>query len=104
MYGHMLNQTITIARLNGTDDYSDETYDAATTAKARVELTNKSKWTSTGEVIPIAAKVWVDPALMIDAGDKITYASINYKVLGRREVPDGTGKVRLVEMECTEWR
>lgn len=104
MYGHMLNQSITISRANGTNDYSETQYDAATEGKARVELVNKTKFAPGGTPIVIAAKIWVAPAFMADSGDKITHAGINYRVDSRLEVPDGTGRVRLVALECTEWR
>lgn len=103
-YSHILKQKIDVQHVVSTNDYSEPTYDTATEVKARVELVNKSKWSPTGEMIPIAAKILVEPETVVDAGDKVTYLGVNYKVMGKISNPDASGKVSLVELECTEWR
>lgn len=103
MYDHLLNQTITITRSTGTNDLGDPIYGASEIVKARVTTTNTSRMTGGGEVIPIHARINVNPTVMVDAGDKVSYRGTNYRVEQRNETPDASGVIKVVRLDAQEW-
>ena len=107
MYGHLLNQTITISGFsNTTDDYGNAITDAEVEYKARVEQVTKQKVMPGGEVIPFSLIVWIEPTTDsgIDVNARVVYNGTAYKVIGRKMIPGFNGKTQLTELECTEWR
>lgn len=107
MYGHLLNQTVTISEYNdATDDYGNATHDAPLEFRARVEQVTKQKVMPGGEIIPFSLIVFIAPTddPGIDVNAKVDYDGTAYKVIGRKKIPGFGGKTQLVELECTEWR
>ena len=104
MYRHILNQTIKVSAITGSNDYSETTYAAPVDVAARVDTVNKTKISPTGEAIQIAAKILIMPEDAPEAGSKIEYEGVNYKVESAIKTPGANGKIAAVSLECSEWR
>lgn len=101
---HLLNQTITVAAATGKNRYGEPTYGTAVTVKARFSLTNKTIIMPRGETEPIDAVVDVMGDIMVAAGDKVTYKTINYKVMRAKEAIGGGGSVHHRVLLVQRWQ
>jgi hypothetical protein len=100
---HMMRQTVTVAALNGSDDYGKSTFDAGIDSNARVELVSRLKVNAAGDTVAIALVVWLPGEFLVETGSKVTYGGEDYAVESRTAIPDGIGTVRMTRLECKEW-
>lgn len=108
-YLSTLQQTATIENQTGTDKYSKPVYSAPETIKTRVVLKGSTKFTSmqgrgnSAELYVIAAVARVPIDTVAWVGDRFTFDSTVYKVVGRRETPNHRGQVFALNLELALW-
>lgn len=102
-FNGLLNQTITLYASTSLDDYGRESFGTATSVKARVEIVNKSQLLPNGDVKQIDAIAFVKPSVTIDNDDKVTYNSVNYKVVGKSIQVGRNGSTHHYQIELTRW-
>jgi hypothetical protein len=99
----LLNQDITLATASGKDKYGRESYGSGVSYKARVQLTTKTRVINTNESVEIRAIVYIDGAVSVSKGDKITHNSIEYRVFGVITATDGAGNTHHTKLELVKW-
>lgn len=102
-YVGFLNQTITIRGSSTTDEFGKQVFEASGTAKARFQQSNKTVLDSHGNVKSIDALIFVKAELAVDNDDKITYESVDYKVVGIKQRVGKNGVVHHQELEVVRW-
>jgi hypothetical protein len=102
-FNGLLNQTITLYNSSSVDDYGRETFGSATSVKGRVEIVNKSLLLPNGDVKQIDAIAFVKPSVTIDNDDKVTYNSVNYKVVGKSIQVGRNGSTHHYQIELSRW-
>lgn len=106
---HMMRQTVTLYSGGTPDDTGGTTGDTGTDHKARVEFVNKTQksdggQSAEGDTAIIAMKVWIAGTVTVGDHARIDYDGQQYRVEGKTGIPDGTGKVRMLMLECSEWQ
>lgn len=103
---HLLKQQITIYSGRNEGDTGDVSYSAATQYPARIEQVNRIKGNQAGgDTVVVSAIIWVQPDATVEEQtriDDIGDGSV-YRVVSVNKVPDASGRVRLIELECAEW-
>lgn len=99
----LLNQDITIYVKTALNKYGRESYNAGTSAKARVQLTNKTRLLPNQQTVIVTAIVYVEPSVSVNTGDKIVFNSEDYKVYGKYSAVDGSGNTNHLKLELTKW-
>lgn len=100
----LLNQTIAIVTKTGYNAYGREVVGTSTDVQARFQKTAKQKLLPNGSVITIEATVYVPPGTTVDIDDKVTYASVDYKVYGIYTAIDGVGDTNHLKLELVKWK
>lgn len=103
-FNSLLNQTITHYPKSSLDGYGRENVGSASTLKARVQLTTKSRLISTGETVLIELIVFLKGTESVNNGDKIIYSGVTYKVFSKKTGVGRNGDSHHLELECTKWQ
>ncbi len=99
----LMNQQISLYTAGNVDRTGKRTFGSATTVKARFRPVNKTFVRVEGNIEPIDAIVVVPRDTTVAVGDKITYSSVNYRVMQRMPGIDGRGKTNHIELKAQEW-
>lgn len=78
-------------------------YSTATTIRARLEARAKRVLLPNGTVVNIDALLIVAPSHTITSDDKISFDSVDYRVLDIFKVPGGDGTVHHQEIKLAKW-
>ena len=100
----LFNQTITIYNKSSYNSEGREVLGSGSTSKARVQEVSKRKLTPDGSVIIIDLIVYAKSSVTVNTDDKITYNSVNYKVIGKTTATDGQGNTNHYKLELVKWQ
>jgi hypothetical protein len=104
----LLNQTVTIYNNSGRTAYGRPSFSTATASRARVQRQNKqvqsySVQGDKSQVVISNIMLILPPTVTIAVDDKVTYSSIDYKVLNVYQAVDGQGNVNHLEVDVIKW-
>lgn len=100
---HLLNQSATLSTKGSVDKYGQNSFGSATSIKVRFEKTKKTIKTINKEEEPIDGVVFVNPNITVAVGDKLTYQSVEYRVMKSSPIVKGNGVVNHHELLVQEW-
>lgn len=75
------NQDITVTSFTSYDGYGNPTYGSSATVKARFEDEREIIEGTNGEQVSSDGRFWVLPTTVVAKDDKITYESVDYRVI-----------------------
>lgn len=101
-YNGLLNQSATLYNGSSVDEYGRDSYAAGTTVKCRFEEVDKSRLLPNGEIKQIDGIVFVQGDATVNIGDKITYSSVNYRVVSKNVVV-ARATTHHIELEVQRW-
>ena len=102
--GGLLNQSASISEPSGTRDvHGKRTLGAATTVVARFERKYKTIVTEQREKEPIHGVVFVHPGTTVSIGAKLTYDSVDYRVMTIMDQVGQAGSIHHKELMVQLW-
>lgn len=99
----LLNQTVTIASQSSYGADGRPAFSAGTSVRARVEPKTKRVLMPDGTILTTDAFMIVGPDTTIVTDDKVTYSSVDYKVIEIFPVPGETGSTHHIEVGLKRW-
>ena len=94
---HFFNDTVTIYEEQTTDEYGKQTWGDGTAVKGRFVERNKVLYNAKGEAIMSDALLHLPNDTSISVGSKITFDSVDYRVL-KLSKPKDQGAVRFIKV------
>lgn len=101
--GGLLNQSISWYSRGSYSADGRPSFTTATTIMGRLEARAKRVLLPNGTVINVDAFLIVEPSHTIASDDKITFDSVDYRVLDIFKVPGGNGAVHHQEIRLAKW-
>lgn len=98
----LLNQSGTISNQGAQTKYAKTSFGAATTVAMRFEKTKRTISTATRDKEPIDGTVFVGPSVSVDAGDKLVFGGISYRVMVVSPIILGNGQTHHLELMVQE--
>lgn len=103
-YLGLLNQTSTVYNKTGHGGDGRETVGSGTVVACRAEEKTKMRMTPSGEPVRIDITFFYPSDTAINVDDRISYSSVDYKVITRSVLVDGRGATRHLEIEAQRWQ
>ena len=100
---HLLNQEVTLYTKSGYGADGKPSHSTETTIDSRFEKITKRILLPNGQLLTIAAVVMVGSDVSINTDDKITYNSIDYKVVDIEIAVDDLGQTSHKELRVIKW-
>ena len=100
----LLRQSLTTYAVSGYGSDGRETVGSATTHPCRFQATTRTRLLPNNTLVTIEATAYVAPTVTIAIGDKVTYDSNDYKVIGKYSTPNGGGDTEFVKLELARWK
>lgn len=100
----MLRQSITIYGRPGHTADGRETVGSSTTLRARFEHKTENRLLPNGEAVRVDGMVFVPASTTVSVDDKITFDSVDYKVVFKHSAVTGRGKIHHIELEVQKWQ
>jgi hypothetical protein len=99
----LLNQTITIYNKASTDKWGRKTVGSGTSVSARLKEATDTFLLPNGEVQIVDGVAYVDAGTTVSVDDKISYNSIDYRVLKKEVQVDGAGTNHHIKLILIKW-
>lgn len=99
----LLNQSCSVSTVGAVDKFGKHTYAAAATYACRFQRTTRVIATKQNEVEPIDGIVFLDSDAVVAIDDKLTFNSIDYRVMRIEPMIDGRGNTRHYELLVQKW-
>lgn len=101
--GNLLNQSILIYNKASYDAYGRRSVSDGTTVNARFQAKQTRKLMPNGDVLAVDAIAYVPASTTVSTDDKVTYDSVDYKVLNLYKTPNGKGNTHFIKLELVKW-
>jgi hypothetical protein len=102
-FAGLLNQTVILATKATYGHDGRPTFGAGADVQARLEPMQKRYLTAEGTILTLDAVMMIGASVAINADDKVTYNSINYKVVDVFAVPGQDGATHHKEVNLMLW-
>lgn len=100
----LFNQTISLYNKSSYDDEGREVVGSATSVRCRFQRTSKRRLLPNGTLLTIDAIVYIPGTTSINTDDKVTFAGVNYKVIGRYDAIGANGVANHIKLEVVKWQ
>lgn len=100
----LMNQTISIYPKTGYSANGRATLGSAVSVRARAQMKAKRVLLPDGSVITTEAVLYVPADTVVDTDYKLAYLGIEYKVITKYAVPDGSGNTNHIRLEVAKWQ
>lgn len=101
---HLFNQTLTIYNKTSYDQYGREVVGSGTDVQGRLIIKTLSRLLPNGQTVQIEAIAYVPTGTTVNANDRVTYGSDNYKVHGKYAPVDRNGNINHIKIELAKWQ
>jgi len=100
---HLLKQLCTISTAGAQDKFGKKTQGTAVEYDCRFQKTSRVIATTQREREPINGVVWLSATAVVARDDKLTFDSVDYRVMTIEPMIDRNGATRHIELMVQEW-
>lgn len=100
---HFYNDALTIYNEASRDAYGRQVWGSGVAVTGRFVEHNKLLYSATGEAQMSDALIHVLPETSLQIGTRVTFDSIDYRVIKLSKPKDGTGTVRFIKAYLQLW-
>ncbi len=100
----LMNQTVSIYPKTGYGANGREISGSSTSVRCRAQFKAKRVLLPDGSVTTTDAILYVPATTVVNTDYKIAYLGIDYKVIAKYAVPDGSGNTNHIRLEVVKWQ